>query len=168
MAVTAHGWFISMTLVDGAQQKSTVTLQLRGTTNAEAETSAAAVSAAYAALTNSVLVGYHVIKKFSVDGADPTAATSLNAIQAALTASVYNNPLKAVSMAIVNPVDGMFQSTSPGSPGYNQVDLTYGALGTYVGLFKNSAGVDGGYVSDGESVLALTNGIRVSRSRRSP
>jgi len=168
MADSTQGWFISMTLIDGGLQKSVVTLELAGATAANAQTGASALVAAYQAITNSIVVGYHLINKRSVDGADPTTATGLNAIQAQLTASVYGNPLKSGSLVVVNPVVGVRQSETPGDVGYINVDLQDAALGTYVDLFKNAAGVGGALFSDGEKVLALTAGQIVTRGRRTP
>jgi len=159
MAATAHGFFLAMTAVDGGENPSVVTLGMSASTYAQAVGAAPGIVAAYQAITNSVIVGYHVIEKWSVDGADATDATELNSKKAKMTASVYLNPLKNVSLSVVNPVDGIFAG-GVGTDGYNVVDVADAALVTYTDFFKNAAGTGGLFVSDGERILNLLRGRR--------
>jgi len=167
MSVTLHGAFVAMTVVDGAQKSSIVTLELRGVTDAHWAASAAAIVDAYQALTDAIVVGYHIVKKYSVDGADPTGAVGFNSMKAVLSATVDGNPLKKVSLDVTDPAVGMW-SGAEGTPGFNVVNIAYSPLVTYTDLFKAAAGNTGGYISDGESIQAVVDGVRVSRGRRNP
>jgi len=159
MANTAHGWFVSMTLKDGGQKTSVVTLETSAVTAADAATASAATVAAYQALTNSIVMGFHVLQKYSVDGADATAATGGKEIQAIITASVEGNPLKNVSLGVSNPIDDIFLGI-PGTDGYDIIDINNGLLDTYLELFKTAAGTTGLKVSDGERIQNATRGRR--------
>jgi hypothetical protein len=159
MANTSHGFYLAMTLVDAGEKPSVVTLQMTATTYSQAIGAAPTIVAAYQAISKSIVVGFHVLEKWSVDGADPSTAVSFNVIKAKITANVDGNPLKNVSLSVVNPVDGIF-SGAPGTGGYDIVDVADGALTTYLDFFRAAATTAGLFVSDGELIDVVLRGRR--------
>jgi len=159
MANTSHGFYLSLTLIDAGEKPSIVTLQMTADTYAHAIAAAPSIVTAYQAISKSVIVGFHVLEKWSVDGSDPTTAVSFNVIKAKITANVDGNPLKNVSIAVVNPVDGVFTG-APGTGGYDVVDVADAALNTYLDFFRAAATTGGLFVSDGELIDVVLRGRR--------
>jgi hypothetical protein len=146
-------------MLDGGLDTSVVTLGMSAVTYAQAVGAAPAIVAAYQAISKSIIMGWHLLEKWSIDGADPADATGNKAEKAKITATVDGNPLKNVSLAIQNPIDGIFLG-APGTPGYDVVDIVDGTLLTYTDYFLAAAGTGGLTVSDGELIAALVRGRR--------
>lgn len=157
MALVDMGWFLAVTLVDNGANVTTLQFALRDATAAGAETDALAVLAALAAITNSVISDRYLKNKFSENALAYPAAGVENEDKASITCLLAGAGNKKANLKVPAPVIGLFTAASGG--GANVVDLSDADLVTYTDLFKSGAEC---YISDGEDLVSLVSGKRIS------
>lgn len=157
MAFTADGFALSVTLLDTAGKSFVMDFKLRAADHATAVTDTATVIAALAGVTD-LEIGAYAIRTLYVEDTPvlPTAVTGWD--KASITVDLAT-PNKKANLTIPGPDVGIFTASS--GAGYNIVDASDAALGSYIDLFKAAGEC---YISDGEDVATSPNpnGKRVS------
>lgn len=149
MALVQQPWTLSVTLVDRKGGKSVLRYALQTKANlAGYEAAAAAVVAALAAITNSVVSDYTINRSFAEDALSLPTNEQLNTAFALISQRIDTTVEKYGTIRVPNPVSGMFLAATGSQAGV--IDPTDVALGTYIALFEDGAEVS---FSDGEFAL---------------
>lgn len=165
MALVAGAWVMSYSLLDSGNDVTTQTRRLQAANAADAATAAAAYITALKLVTDSKVVDYTVGQQYienALVGFDD--ATVRNSMQAVLTASILDQPLKKATVNIPAPKIGLFTAVT--GEGSDVVDTSAGGLAqTFLEQFWDGGSV---FISDGEKLDPVTNlkGARVSKYRR--
>lgn len=165
MALVAGAWIMSYSLLDSGNDVTTQTRRLQAVDAASASASALAFITALKLVTDAKVVDYSVGQQYvenALVGFDD--ATVRNSIQAVLTASILDQPLKKATVNIPAPKIGLFTAIT--GEGSDVVNTAAGGLAqTFLEEFWSGGSV---YLSDGENLDPITNlkGIRVSKYRR--
>jgi len=165
MSLVAGAWFMSYSLLDSGNDVVTSTRRLQATNATEAAAAGAAFIAALQLVTDAKVVDYSVGQKYvenALTGFDD--ATVRNSIQAVITASIKDQPLKKATVSIPAPKIGLFTAIT--GEGSDVVDVSTGSLAQdFLEQFWDGGSV---YISDGEKLDEITNakGVRVSKYRR--
>jgi hypothetical protein len=165
MALVAGAWFMSMSVLDSGNDVSIQSRRLQATDAASAAAAAAAYVAAFKTVSDAKVVDYTWGQKYienALTGFDD--ATVRNSIQAVMTASILDQPLKKATVSIPAPKIELFTAIT--GEGSDIVDTSAGGLAqTFLEEFWDGGSV---YISDGEKLDPITNlkGVRVSKYRR--
>lgn len=151
MALSSTGFRLNVQLMDLRGNTGGLSFDLDATTYANASTHAGSIITALNAVTDATITGYNLSEVFKED--TPTYNGDLSEV-ASVVVRLANDGKKA-TLRIPAPISAMFQAAS--GEDAKLVDTANAALGTYVGLFKNTGGVAS--LSDGEKVND-TNGIK--------
>lgn len=165
MALVAGAWFMSYELLDSGNDVTSVTRRLQATTAAEAATAAAAHMTALATVTNAKVVSYSVGQKYVENALTGFSDDTVrNSIQAVITASIEDQPLKKATISIPAPKNACFTAVTGEGSDVVDVGLT-SVVTTFLEEFKDGGNV---FISDGEKLDIITNakGVRVSKYRR--
>lgn len=164
MAFVSDHYELTVQLVDAGGDVTTRSYRFRDSDTAG--DISALITQQNALLTALQAVTLATIKRYSLARVGVNDAfglpTSGQVEEAALiTAQIDGDVLDSATISIPAPVDGIFQA-APGYLGYNDVDMTDTALGTFLGNFVGSSSAF--LVSDGEAInLAVSSGKRVHR-----
>lgn len=157
MAITSKGWQLAVTVVDNGAQSTTKHYNLRSADATEAAADAAAIIAAFGAITDAVISDYYIKHHYSEDALAYPAAGVQNEDKASITALLTTGGSKKANLKIPAPVIGLFTAAS--GDGANTVDMSDADLLTYADLFKSGGEC---YISDGEDLSSLVSGKRIS------
>lgn len=166
MALTSTGYWLNVEFVDNGGNRSSKTFQLRQSATDPADYvsalgDATAVVASVVAISDAVVVGYHVSQQFVEDALALPAVGVQIENQALLDFAIDNNPFKSATLTIPAPKIGIFVGTSGVLA--DTIDVADAALVTFVNQFKSGGIV---YISDGEDADAtapLKSGRRIHR-----
>jgi hypothetical protein len=164
MAIVAGAFFGSFSLLDGGNDLTTKSVRLVASTFAEAEAAAAAHLALLDAVTDATIVGYEVKRKYEENAIALPAVTVRNSIQAVITASIQDQPLKKATVSIPAPNIGCFNGATGELS--DVVDANPGtSVDDYLQDFTSTGNA---FLSDSEHLDTVTQakGIRVSKYRR--
>lgn len=166
MALVQDGYELTVNLADTSGSISTLRYELRAADQLTAQTDAIAITAALAAITESVISEYRINEIYREDAfALPAAAE--NAIKASISAYLSGLGNRRANIKIPAPVDAIF--TSGTGPGYNVVNGGFGTVQAYLDLFEATGGVAD--ISDGETLRdgnPFGGGKRISRGSQNP
>jgi len=165
MALVAGAWFLNYELLDSGNDVTSVTRRLQATDAASAATAAAAHITAVQTVTDAKVVSYSVGQKYVENALTGFSdATVRNSIQAVITASILDQPLKKATVSIPAPKIECFTALT--GEGSDVVDASPASIvSDFLAEFKTGGNV---YISDGERLDDISNakGIRVSKYRR--
>ena len=148
---------MTVTLIDNGGNSSTLQFHMRDATYILAEASAPIVLAALAAVTNSVIAGWTLQQRYSEDSFAYPGAGIENEDKASITVQLAGAGNGKANLKVPAPVIGAFLDIV--GPGANQIDVTDVAVLAYVGLFAAGGKC---FISDGETVLNIVSGKRIS------
>jgi len=157
MALTAGGFELKVSVVDNGGNISTLTYEMTAADHATALTDAVLITAALAAVTNSVIAAYAIRTLFIEDSFVYPAAGTENEDKASITVLLEGLGAKKANFKIPAPVIGIFQDIV--GPGANVVDTKDTDLITYSNLFESGGEAT---ISDGEVSDQMLNGKRIS------
>lgn len=161
MAWQNTGFELSIRSIDNGGNETTKTLQMTAADHATALVDALIIVGFYEAVTNSGTVSYSLKEIFYNDALTiPGGAESQVEAKALIVMRDETNPLKKHSVRIASPDPTVFLATS--GDGANIVDVNDAAILAFAGMFS-AAGSDKCYVSDGEQVLAMPDGLLYGR-----
>lgn len=156
MALVSAGFVGNIEFTDTGGNTTTRRYALTSATAGAAATDMAAIMAAVGAITDAVISGYSVGERF-VEAALVYPANAEVENQAQFSGKIVGFPNKSAVVSVPAPAAAIF--TSPTGPGYNIVNIGFGAVQTFLLLFDGSGPVQ---VSDGESwVVTSVRGRRV-------
>lgn len=150
------GFFLTVTLYDRNQDDVTLTYELRSADFATAETDSLIVIAALAAVTQDIPAAYNVGKRYVEDSIVLPVAGE-NQIKARVAFRLADGQGNE-TFDIPAPSETIFVTLTGKSN--NIVNVGKDTLITYANLFKATGGKC--FISDGESLDAMTEGRKVS------
>lgn len=155
VAGNGSGYFLTMTVQDRNLDTSTLTYELRGADEAAALTEVSTILAAFDAVSQAVVIGYNVQKRFWNDSIGIPAAGEVQ-VKARVSYQLKDSPEKE-TFDIPAPKETIFYALTGK---LNKVlDVSNAAVIAYADLFR-SAGV--AFISDGESLEYLLEGRKVT------
>lgn len=156
MALILTEFVLEVSLLDSGNDVTRKSYQLRGATYADAATAASEFIPVLAAATDAKIIGYRISEVYAEDNLSPFANDTVrNSVQAVITVTVANNPLKKATIVVPAPKNAMFQSTS--GEGSDLVLATSGLVTGLVNEFKATGSV---FISDREDVDAAAPNIK--------
>lgn len=161
MAYQSLGLFLSVTCIDNSNVKSVLKFKFATATYATALTDAGVVLAALAAFTKLQIKGYAVETRFYDDAF--TAGAGNAKVKGVVSGVISGNPTKSADYTVPDPVDTVLGT--PGTRGYNVIDISQTIVSDYSALFQTGGKVK---ISDGEVLGAVTGGKRVTRGSTNP
>jgi len=150
------GFFLTVTVYDRNQDDVTLTYELRSADFATAETDALIVIAALVAVTKSVPAAYNVGKRY-IEDSIVLPIDGENQIKARVAFRLADGQGNE-TFDIPAPQESIFVTLTGKSN--NIVNVGKDTLITYANLFKATGGKC--FISDGESLDAMTEGRKVS------
>jgi len=155
MAIVTNHFEITVKLVDEGANFSTMTFQCRDAAYADAVLAKTALVAALDAVTDCVIQRVSINEVWANDAfAYPTGVETANKLS--MTVELAGGIGKKANIKVPGPIDALFGAS--GTAGFNTLDTSNAAIGTYTDLFK--AGGDF-YISDGEDLSVLISGKRI-------
>jgi hypothetical protein len=164
MSLVSQGFLLTVTLSDTGGNKSILKYKLQAADFATATTDAGTILTALAAVTDALLLAYHLSEVFEEDSALYGSGEVENV--ASMSARIDAAEVKYATVRIPAPSDGIFQAAS--GPLYNVVDPGDTDLVAYLNVFVDTAEA---YLSDGENLLSPgtagnVTGKRIHRKSR--
>jgi len=154
-AGNGSGYFLTMTVQDRNLDTSTLTYELRAADEAAALTAVATIIAAFDAVSQAVVIGYNVQKRFWNDSIGIPTAGEVQ-VKARVSYQLKDSPEKE-TFDIPAPKETIFYALTGK---LNKVlDVADDDVIAYADLFR-SAGV--AFISDGESLEYLLEGRKVT------
>ena len=157
MPLVDVGYFLTVTLADNGGNKITKKYQLRALNSIQANLDAPIVVGLLDAVTNSLITDWSLSHRFSEDTFVYPPAGIENEDKASVTVQLTGAGNGKANFKIPAPVIGIFQNAI--GPGANIVDVTDVALQAYSATFSAAGEC---YISDGEDMLFMDSGKRVS------
>ena len=159
MALVSQGYWMTITLADAGDNRSTIEFQMTAPDAATAATDAATILANTQAITDSVVAGYSYGLRFGEDALSLPAGVQ-NANKASLTFALAS-PNKKANRRIPGATIGIFVAAV--GQGENIVDIADPALLTWSQMFETGGEC---LMSDGEVSQTLLAGKRVHAKTR--
>lgn len=153
------GFFLTVTLVDGQGDKSTIEFPLRSADFATASADMATILGVIPNVTNAV-IGATSLSLRQYENALAFPAGADNSVKARFSYRITGTN-KVGTMEIPAPADAVF--TTPTGAGANIVDTGSPELATFTGLFLSGGSA---FVSDGEDLQDAIKGVRITRKRK--
>jgi hypothetical protein len=168
MSLVTQGFKLTVTLVDSGGNKSTLRYELTAETFADATTDTATILAALNAVTDAVIVSYHLGEVFEEDAVSYAAEGVQVENVASIVARISTGDSleKWTTIRIPAPNIGIFQAATGKLS--NQVDAADAALITYLETWESGGEAT---ISDGEvladaSTSGNVYGKRIHRASR--
>lgn len=155
VAGNGSGYFLTMTVQDRNLDTATLTYELRAADEAEAITQTATIIAKFDAVSQAVVTGYHIQKRYWNDSIGTPAAGELQ-IKARCSFQLKDSPEKE-TFDIPAPKETIFYALT--GTENKKVNVAATPVTEYADLFRD-AGV--AFISDGESLELLIQGRKVS------
>jgi len=150
MALTQLKWFLEIGLADNSGDVSPRFYEMPVASAADFDaftTAASALRTALLNMTDSVIASYRIGAVFTEDALSLPASGVENENQAFFSGKIVGDPTDSATQSIPGAKPGIFVSTS--GPGANLVDMSDGAVTTWVAFFDQS-GPGPWTISDGE------------------
>lgn len=155
MALVSNGFWLRVTVVDNGNNKTIKTYQLRAVDFATATTDSTNIITALNAVTDSSISAMSIAERFNESAFAFPASGVQNEDKASVSAVISG--AKNGNFKIPAPIPAMFQALEGSAA--NVVDVTNAALLAYSAVF--AAGNEA-YISDGDDLISLSSGNRIS------
>lgn len=159
MALVQQGWELQVTYAgsDGKETKRYYEMGPAVTSDAEAQTAASAMLVLINAVTDCVLTGYTIVKRFVENAVSYPAGNVMVQDNALITVNLSNIPNKSGILRIPGAAVGIFQGTTGAAR--RRVDLADADLVAFVNAFNAGGNFR---LSDGEYYSGIEEGRRVT------
>jgi hypothetical protein len=149
------GYFLTVTVIDRNEDKSTLEYELRAADEAAAITATNTIIVALTNLSQARVIGYNIQKRFYND--TPTIPTAGELQVKARIAFKLENSRDYETLDVPAPEEAAFMTLT--GKGNKIVDVNKAIVTAYTDLFK-STGV--AFISDGEALESISEGRKVS------